>query len=322
MNIAFIGNITNDLTVSGEKFIEEGGRVSFFEDEVTSTVGGPAANACSVAVKFNKDSKHNIDFYGQIGNDANGKFILDEILKESIDMNHINITNNVMTPFSFIIINRTDNTRTICSVRSRKDYTNPKIENIEYETKYDYILTDGKYVEDSIELIKKNPQATSIIDAGRVNDGILRLCHIIDYIICSDDFAEKVTGIKLGNPANDYLAYKKLKETFPDAKGITITVGARGYICEENNQVVNYPAFNSGKPAIDTNAAGDIFHGGFTYAMASGYDYHDSLRFANITASLSTTKVGGRKSCPELEEVNSFFKGDDLNNDKAKILIR
>lgn len=225
-----------------------------------------------------------------------------------------------MTPYSFIIINTKDNTRTICSIRTRSDYTNSKIENITYDTDYDYILTDGKYVNDSIELIKKNPQAISIIDAGRVNDGILKLCQSINYIICSEDFANEVTKIEMGNIENDYLAYKKMKEIFKNAKGITITVGERGYICENNNHIINYPAFTTDKKVIDTNAAGDIFHGAFTYALASNYDYQESLNFANITASLSTTKIGGRKSIPELEEVLSYINNNNLDKKKIKVL--
>ena len=94
-----------------------------------------------------------------------------------------------------------------------------------------------------------------------------------------------------------------MREIFKDAKGITITVGDRGYICEKDGQVITNPAYDSGMKVVDTNAAGDIFHGAFTYALANGYDYYEGLEFANVTASLSTTKSGGRKSIPEYEEV-------------------
>lgn len=313
MKIAVIGNITDDLTVSKDNFIKEGGRVSFFEDEVNKNVGGPASNASSVINKFNQN-EHQIDFYGQIGNDTSGNFVKQELLKEGTNFKHINISNKIMTPYSFIIINKKENTRTICSIRTKSDYLKSEIENINYETDYNIILTDGKYVENSIELIKKNPQAISIIDAGRVNEGIIKLCHHIDYIICSEDFASEITQIEMNTPVNDYLAYKKLKETFKNAKGIAITVGARGYICENNNHITNYPAFKLENKVIDTNAAGDIFHGAFTYALASNYSYQDSLKFANITAALSTTKIGGRKSIPELEEVlKQYNKNTNIN---------
>ena len=310
MKIVCIGNITYDVTVIGEKFIKEGGKSSF--NNATFTVGGPASNAASVISKFNKDNKNIIDFYGQIGNDTNGKFVYEQLVKEKINMKHINIKSNFLTPFSFIIANKSNSTRTICSLRSPDDFNNPNIENIDYDNNYDYILTDGKYVNNTIELIQKNPQAITIIDAGRVNDGVLKLCHIVDYVICSDEFASELTGIQMGTEENDFIVYNKLKRMFKDAKGITITVGSRGYICEYDNQIVVNPAFLLDKPAIDTNGAGDIFHGAFTHALASGYSYHDSLKFANITAALSTTKVGGRNSCPELGKVEKYFN-DNLD---------
>ena len=297
MKIACIGNATFDMTVSGDKFIKEGVRNSY--TNATFTAGGPASNAASVISKFGG----NVDFYGQIGNDVNGRFVYEEMLNENINLKHLKVNDKLLTPFSFIIINTSNNTRTICPVRSKVDFVKPNIEDFSYEKDYDYILTDGKYVDNSIKLIENNPNAITIIDAGRVNEGVIKLCHKVDYIICSADFASKVTGIDIESGLYDEIGYRKMKEIFKDAKGIVITVGKRGYICEKDGQVITNPAYDSGMRVVDTNAAGDIFHGAFTYALASGYDYYESLEFANVTASLSTTKSGGRKSIPEYEEV-------------------
>ena len=308
MNTAIIGNIVRDTTIYSDEFIVEGEKHSF--DNVSFITGGPASTAASVLARF-----HNtVDFYGQIGNDPEGEFVYNEMSREGINMNHVNKSNNMMTPQGFVIV--TNDKRTIVSLRSPKDLKHPTIDDIKYETGYDYILTDGKYVEESINLIKLNPNAISIIDAGRVNSGVLKLCKYVDYIICSEEFANKVTGGIINDDyENNTKIYKKLKNYYKDAKGITITVGSRGYICEKDGEVVNFPAYDSGMKAIDTNGAGDIFHGAFTHAISNGYDYYDSLKFANINASLSTTKLGGRKSCPSLQEVEEimhqkkYFKG-------------
>ena len=118
------------------------------------------------------------------------------------------------------------------------------------------------------------------------------------------------------------LVFNKLKERFPDALGITITVGEKGYICEKDGIVLAIPAFDSGLPAIDTNCAGDIFHGAFTHALANGYDYYESLKFANITASLSTTKSGGKDSCPSLDEIQRFMDAGVKCNDEKSYVKR
>jgi len=303
MTIACIGNTAHDCTVSKEKFIKEGVRNDY--EEALFSVGGPTSNAASVLAKFGNQ----VDFYGQVGNDSNGHFICSEMAKENINLKHLHISSNVMTPYSFVMINTTDNTRTICSIRSHKDFTKPKIERIEFENHYDYILTDGKYPDDTIELIKHNPKAITIMDAGRINEGNLRLANYMDYIICSEDFANGVVGetIDYDDKKTADIFYK-LKSKFPNIKELAITIGERGYICSCGGEVIIMPAYNHGLITVDTNGAGDIFHGAFTHAFANGYDYYESLEFANITASLSTTKRGGRASCPSLEEVEHIIK--------------
>ena len=315
MKIACFGNLTFDNTVYGDKFIVEDERNSF--DYSTMTPGGPASNAASVIAKFGNQ----VDFYGRIGNDAYGAFVRDMLKDENIDISHLKESDSVSTPFSFIIINTADSTRTINTIRSKADYNNPEIEDFAYETDYDFILVDGKYPQDSIELIKNNPNAISIIDAGRVNDGVVEVCRNVNFIICSEDFANGVTNSELNDDMeNNANIFRQMQEIFPKAT-IAITVGKNGYICEKESEIVIIPAYKPELPTIDTNAAGDIFHGAFTYAIASGYDYYQSLEFANVTASLSTTKSGGRYSCPELAEVENILSVNDAYKQLKKVDI-
>lgn len=301
MKIASFGNSTFDNTVYCDGFIVEDERNSF--DFATMTPGGPASNAASVIAKFGNP----VDLYGRMGNDAYGSFVRKMLNEENINTQYLKISDSVSTPFSFIIINTKDGTRTINTIRSKVEYNNPKIEDFEYRKDYDFILVDGKYPDDSIELIDNNPNAISIIDAGRANPGVIEVCKKVNFIICSEDFANSVTESEIDdNEENNIRIFRKMQEIFPKAT-IAITVGKKGYMCEKDSEVVTIPAYVPEAPTIDTNAAGDIFHGAFTYAIANGYDYHQSLEFANVTASLSTTKSGGRYSCPSLEEVESVL---------------
>lgn len=302
-NIAIIGNSTEDETLSKEGFIEEDKRNDFIGINYNS--GGPAANAACVVSRFGGK----VDFYGQIGNDPAGDFVYKELQKENMNLDHLFRTDEVMTPISHVIINTKGKTRTINTARSLIDYKYPQIFNFECKTGYDYILTDGKYIDNSIELIKSNENAESIIDAGRPKEGIRVLCHFIDYIICSEDFANGVTRMEINDSyENNQKVFLRMKEIYPRAKGIAITIGPRGYICEKDSQILVMPAYKAKEKTIDTNCAGDIFHGAFTYSLASGYKYHDALEFANVTASLSTTKKGGKDSCPDLYTVEKVLR--------------
>ena len=303
MKIACIGNAVYDIVARSDRFLVEGLKHSF--NDVSFIAGGPASCAASVLAKYG----NHVDFYGQIGNDASGKYVYNVMLKEGINLKYLSCLDNFMTPQSFILVNKSNGSRTICSMRDPIEFENPKIRNFRYETDYDFILTDGKYADESIELINKNPHAISIIDAGRVNSRVLKVCKEVDYIICSEEFANNLTKKALNNDGPTIgQILRELENYFPNAKGIAITVGERGYICKKDGILETYPAYDSGLKAIDTNGAGDIFHGAFTHAMANGYDYYSSLEFANVIASLSTTKVGGRDSIPSLEEIESKIK--------------
>ncbi len=305
MNIACIGNIVHDATAYFGVDIVLGGKNS--SGDVKHTIGGPASTAASVIAK----GDHHVDFYGQVGMDEIGVGAIKEMTDEKINMDNVYKDPEDFTPNSFIAVDPKGD-RTIFSMSSQNNHGFAIIKKFNIQKVYDYILTDGKYGPQSVELIKKNklanPNAISIIDAGRWNAGVLEVCRHVDYIICSEEFANNVTGCTI-NYEKDNMTniLGLLEDKFPNAKGITITVGERGYICRKNGEVVLVPAYRPKEPTIDTNGAGDIFHGAFTHALASGLDYYDSLEFAKITAAISTTAYGGRKSCPDLSVVQEIF---------------
>ena len=304
MKIACIGNVVYDCTVTGDSYPKEGTKSSYYGAKYNT--GGPASTAASVIAKYGTA----VDFYGQVGNDITGTFVSNQMDTEGINLNHLGKSDKVMTPQGFIIINTSEDSRTIISIRTEIDFTDPKIYDASYETGYDYILTDGKYPVETLKLMRANPKAVTIIDAGRPEKKILELCEFMDYIICSEEFANAVTGGKINdNYDNNARIYYALKRLYPKAKGITITIGKNGYICEEDSFATIKPSYDSGIKTVDTNGAGDIYHGAFTYALANDYDYLDALEFANVTASLSTTKPGGRNSVPSLEEVEKALSG-------------
>ena len=58
--------------------------------------------------------------------------------------------------------------------------------------------------------------------------------------------------------------------------------------------------------SVDTNGAGDIFHGAFCHFLTEGYDLLRVLRLSNITGALSTRVLGTREAIPEISEVLSY----------------
>jgi sulfofructose kinase len=62
--------------------------------------------------------------------------------------------------------------------------------------------------------------------------------------------------------------------------------------------------------AVDTLAAGDVFHGAFALALAEGLREDDSLRFAAAAAAVKCTRLGGGSGAPNRSEVEALLSGN------------
>ena len=59
--------------------------------------------------------------------------------------------------------------------------------------------------------------------------------------------------------------------------------------------------------AIDTLAAGDVFHAGIALALAEGRDALTAMRFGAAAAALKCTRFGGSMGAPTRDEVDAFL---------------
>ena len=96
-----------------------------------------------------------------------------------------------------------------------------EIDNLDF--KPDVLLVDGQEPKLSMNIIKNNPKMISIIDAGRAVDDVIELCKHVNYIVCSREFAEEVTGVKVNYKDANSLGkiFEKLIELFPS---LTISI--------------------------------------------------------------------------------------------------
>lgn len=303
MAVASIGNTTFDYTIYGNGFLKEGDRNRFTESHIST--GGPAATAAYVIAKFGES----VDFYGQVGNDIFGQYTYNDLKKSNIDISNFIVSDKIKTPFSYIYVNQENDTRTINTVRDKEKDSKLEVfdDNKVRDKYYPYILSDGKYYNETSWLYEKCG-GQLVLDAGTLNDDVYYTAYISDIIICSEEFVYQLYGLRITYDFEENRKiYETLKGQFPWTEKIVITLGSKGYLYEQDGAITIVPAYQSGKTTIDTTGAGDIFHGAFVYAMSNNYSYEQSLRFANITASLSTTKRGGKDSCPELSEVLEIY---------------
>lgn len=294
MKVICIGQAAYDITLPLENYPIENKKV-----RTTGKVecgGGSASNCAYLLSKWGVESY----FAGIVGNDYYGKSILKEFDDINVNCKYVDIVDGYPTTASYIINNTSSGTRTI--ITSRK--TGIPLKEKEISDKFDCIVLDGYEKEFAKAVINENPQAIKILDAGSLKEGTVELAYLVDYVVCSKDFAEEFSKMQV-----DYTDLKSLvaihsmlENEFK--KKIVITLESKGCFTYDNGYKI-VPSMKVKQ--VDSTGAGDIFHGAFAYCLMMGYDLIRTLKISNITGALSVLKIGGRFSIPELDEVMNKY---------------
>lgn len=86
-------------------------------------------------------------------------------------------------------------------------------------------------------------------------------------------------------------------------KLVALTMGSEGCVVASDHSVVHLPAYRV--EVVDTTGAGDAFMGGLSYGLLEGWDAAEAGRLANACAALCCTRVGARAMArlPEVREL-------------------
>ncbi len=260
--------------------------------------GGSSSNCAFLLSKWGVDTA----FAGIIGNDHYGNNILDEYISVGIDTKYLQISNRFPTTSSYIIANTSIGSRTIITNRD-KDIHMSMVSVLENE--FDYIIFDGYEKEFALEVIKKNPNAITVLDAGSVKEATVELAYLVDYLICSHDFAIEFSKVDINYDDIETIkrAYDELEKEFKHH--IIITLESYGCFTKIDGEYKLIPSIKV--TPVDSTGAGDIYHGAFMYGLIQGFDLEKTMRFANITGALSCLKIGSRLSIPELDDVQKAY---------------
>jgi len=138
----------------------------------------------------------------------------------------------------------------------------------------------------------------AVLDVEPAPDDVLkRLLPLATHIIASEAGAHELTGMT-PEAAVQAIAHR----CTTTASAVVITAGARG-VFWRGGHLPAHPV-----DAVDTLAAGDVFHGAFALGLAEGWPLEQNLRFANAAAALKCTRFGGRFGAPTRAEVEALLR--------------
>ena len=259
-------------------------------------------------------------WFGKMGDDDNGKFLLEQFEKDEIDTSHATIVKGRRSSFTWIPLDPRGSRAIYMFPNVTAEITPEEVEGLHR----DYIENARALHTEASQLplkpvlcaceIAKEAGVTSLFDLDvdptyfvdvaklGTRDELLTAIRLADILAPCKDAAREITG-KL-DPVE---MAEKLLSMGPMI--VAITVGEKGCVLATVDKVVKVPGYRV--RVVDTTGAGDAFHGGLSYGVLMGWDLEKVGRFANACAALCCTRIGAR-AMSKLDEVTKFMEENEL----------
>ncbi len=291
-----IGAALLDILVTVDSYPSEDTKLQSLQTKLQG--GGPCATGLVAASKLGVKSC----YMGTLGDDMYGDSIRAAFDAYGVGREHVRMIPNSQSFHSVVLLNVSNASRTC--VWNRGTVTPPVPEDIDLDVlrNAEYLHLDGHQMECAVYAAAKAKEfgVKVSLDAGSPYPGIERLLPLVDVLIPSEEFSLKFTGCTSAEEAAAVLEEKYHPEV------LMITQGSRGGFLWENGKAVRYPVFPVN--AVDSNGAGDTFHGAFVAARVKGMDVLEAAAFASATSALKCTRVGAQEGIPCFAEVLAFMK--------------
>ncbi|GES49701.1 ribokinase [Rhizobium sp. NBRC 114257] len=237
--------------------------------------------------------------WGAVGRDDTGERIIRDLDAAGIDVGGMSRIEGARSAVSTILVDD-DGERLIVPFYDPELHHTVKAFSADEIAAFDAVLVDVRWPALALQVLKtaRAMGRPAILDGDVAPDGVIEeLAPEATHIIFSEPAAQRIAGT-----SDVPEMARRLKQRF-DHAFICVTAGAAGshWFDEQNNTVTHCPTISI--KAVDTLAAGDIFHGAFALAIAEGMAPADAIRFSSIAAAIKCESFGGRSGSPTRAEV-------------------
>ena len=253
---------------------------------------GMASSAAAAVARLGGRSR----IWARIGDDLAGQQYLADLAAAGVDVTQVRRVPGRRTPVSTIIVDR-DGQRLVVPYYDPMLDQDPSWLPVAEVAGFDAVMADVRWPDGTARLLAAARDAgiIGVLDGDIGPPGVVdRLAPLASHAV----FSEPALAGYAGTP--------DIAEALRIAAGrcpgmVGVTAGERGFYWLENGTVRHVPAPRVA--AIDTLAAGDVFHGAFALGLAEGMPVAEAGRFACTAASIKCTRFGGRLGAPTRDEV-------------------
>jgi sulfofructose kinase len=260
----------------------------------TECGGGMAANASVAIARLGGQAS----YWGRVGADALGTRILDQLSAEGVDVVGVRRIAGCVSPSAAILVDD-DGERLVCA------YNDPKLDPdaawlpLDQVRTFDAVLADVRWHAGAAAVLDAAAEARkpAVFDGDiGPRDELLDLARRASHVVFSEPGLAQAAGTSAPGEG--------LARIARSVHGIVgVTLGPEGFLWRDQGRERRLPALTI--VAVDTLAAGDVWHGAFALALGEQCDVAEAARFANTAAAIKCTRAWGRLGAPTRAEVSA-----------------
>lgn len=290
------GIAVQDIVFRVERFPQPGGK-SMANDFVVVS-GGCAVNAAIAVARLGGRARYS----GPLGDrgDPISNQLVAAMAREGIDTRAVVRVEGATAPVSGIMIDASGE-RMIATYRDRRIEGARPPDPEQLVADIAVLLADNRfpdYVRPICEAARRRGLPI-VLDADRPTAADDPLFRIPTHVIFSGECLRGTTGI-------DDLSAGLQRMTSRTPAFLAVSDGAKPVRYVAGGEVRTMPVFQV--EAVDTLAAGDVFHAGIALALAEGHDERSAMRFGAAAAGLKCTRFGGSMGAPTRSELDAFLR--------------
>lgn len=297
--ILCVGALTYDVIFHMDELPSGSGK--FMADGLSISASGMAAIAATTVARLG----HPVAFWANAGLDMPGDFLVAEMAREGIATQFIRRVPGVPSGAATILVDARGERMVVPYYHPDLMGPPDQVPPIDAEA-FGAVMTDVRWPSAAGMALdaarRAGVPAILDLDLGPAA-ALAHLAPRATHLVASASGARVLTGEP--DAARAVLA---IADRTP-ADLVVVTDGERGawWTSRTRPGLRHQPAVPV--DAVDTNAAGDVYHGAFAVALAEGRDIEDVLAFSAATAALKCLRPGGRLAVPTRAEVDRFIAG-------------
>jgi sulfofructose kinase len=257
--------------------------------------GGMAATAAVTVVRLGGRAA----MWSRVGEDSAGTAIREGLAREGVDVANVRCFAGALSSTSGVFIDAVGE-RLVANFRGQGLPTDPSWLPLHEVAEADAVLADVRWPEGAAALFAAARRAgvPTVLDGETgAAEWLPVLLPLTDYAILS------VQGLAEFAPGAAEEGLAQAREA--GGRHVGVTQGAEGYLWRDDAGLHRAPAFRVA--VVDTNGAGDAFHGAFALALAEGHALDGCVRMASATAALKCRCPGTRAGLPDRAALERFL---------------